>query len=99
MYIQGLIEDYQLLVLQEGKSDMFQNVHFSTIFYVHFRNSREGKSASRGGESLCSPPSNIYIYIYENLNYRENHPRAKTAGACSSAPKVCSRQSQQGGQP
>ena len=37
---QGLIQDYQLLVLQEGESDMFQ--YFNTIFYVRFRNSREG---------------------------------------------------------
>ena len=29
---QGLIQDYQLLILQEGKSDMFQ--YYSTILYV-----------------------------------------------------------------
>ena len=38
-FLQGFIRDYQLLVLQE---DMFEC--FSTIFYVHFRNSGEGKS-------------------------------------------------------
>ena len=32
------------------------NQTYSTILYVHSRNSREGKSTS-GGKSLCSPPS------------------------------------------
>ena len=35
MCIQGLIQDYQLVVLQEGESDMFQ--YFSTSLYAHFR--------------------------------------------------------------
>ena len=36
-------------------ADMFQ--HASIILYVHFGNSREGRSTSGGG-FLCSPPSN-----------------------------------------
>ena len=35
MDVQGLTQDYQLLVLQEGESGMFQ--YFSTILYVYFR--------------------------------------------------------------
>ena len=51
--LQGLIQDYELVVLQEGvgESDMFQ--YFSTVFYV-LRNSREGKSTS----GVCSHPLN-----------------------------------------
>ena len=39
-----------------GKSDMFQ--HFSTILYVHFRNSRKGKSTSGVGNSSVPHPLN-----------------------------------------
>ena len=35
------MQDYQLLVLQEGEVDMFQ--YFSTILYVHFGNYRLGR--------------------------------------------------------
>ena len=51
VYMQGLIQDYQLLVFQEGKSDMFQ--YSSTIPYVQFRNSREEKS-TLGVENPCA---------------------------------------------
>ena len=37
MRMQGLIQDYQLLVHQEGDTDMFQ--YFSTILYEHLSNS------------------------------------------------------------
>ena len=57
---QGLIQDYQLLVVRKGKSDMFQC--FSTILYVHFRNSREGKSMSGMGN-----PSVPTLYINPSL--------------------------------
>ena len=54
--LQGLMQDYQSLVLQEGESDMFQ--YFSTILHVHFRNSREGKSTSGVGNSYAPYPLN-----------------------------------------
>ena len=56
----GLIQDYQLLVLQEGESDMFQ--YFSAILCVHFRNSREGKSTFGVGNPCAPHPLNKSLH-------------------------------------
>ena len=46
--------------------------YFSTILYVHFRNSREGESAS-GVENPCAPhPLNKSPVMYEN-QYSQSH--------------------------
>ena len=49
VHVEWIINDYQLLVLQEGgrKSDIFQ--YFIAILYVDLRNSREAKSTSGVG--------------------------------------------------
>ena len=51
------------VILQEGKSDMFS--YFSTLLYVHFRNSREGKSTSRVGNPCAPHPLNKSELYYE----------------------------------
>ena len=52
---QGLMQDYQLLVLQEGEVDMFQ--YFSTILYVHFRNYRLGRGNQYQGWEIPVLPT------------------------------------------
>ena len=51
----------QLLILQEGESDIFH--YFCTIFYVQFRNSREGKSTSGVGN-----PWTVYTILSSVLH-------------------------------
>ena len=61
-HTQGLLQDYQLLVLQEGEIRHVQ--YISIILYVHLRNSREGKSTS-GVRNPCAPhPLNKFRHAH-----------------------------------
>ena len=64
-----LIQDCQLLVLQEGEIRHVQ--YFSAIFYVHFRNSREGKSTLGMGNPNAPHPLNKSLLFHSMMRVRK----------------------------